>query len=111
MSQHSQTLFYLPVDPNAEADAGAHPPAIYYRRPTVREAHRIAAHSREGDDGLEEIGALAQGCIKAFRGDWRLYQCGPPEGRDLLDFLTVDDFGAFLGALTASSRPTEAEGN
>lgn len=107
----SRTLFELPIDPNAPAPQGRAPvaPAIYYRRPTVREAHALGALS--ANSMIEEIGEIAQACVKQYRGDWGLYECGEPGDKEIIDVLTVEDFEAFLVALTRSSRPTVEEGN
>jgi hypothetical protein len=109
----SRNIYELPIDPHAEPTPGRLPeaPGILFRRPTVREVQALSALDPGHPEGVEEMGRIAQGCVRRYVGDWNLYECGPPGVKDLLDVLTVEDFGNFVTTLAKVARPTGAEGN
>ena len=109
----SRNIHQLPIDPHAEPTPGRLPerPAILFRRPTVREVQTLSALDPHHKEGVEEMGRIAQACARRYIGDWNLYECGPPGDKEILDVLTVEDFGNFVSRLATAARPTGEEGN
>jgi hypothetical protein len=106
MSQQSirNTKYVPPIE--RESD---NPPVVRFRRPKVREA--LLLPTLDTTD-LESVQALLDPMVRAYEGDWSVYEAGSPQpGASVLDVLVQEDIGHLIKTIFASATPSEDEGN